>query len=184
MKTALIVVDIQNDYFPGGHMELVGIDEASTKAKDLLSFFRENQWPTFHIQHIAIRKGATFFLPDTKGVEIHESVKPLPKDLVIQKHFPNAFRETALLEELTKAEVKRVVICGAMSHLCIDATTRAAADFGLNCILIHDGCATRDLEFGGRKVKAGDVHASFMSALGFAYARMMNVSEFLLENKK
>ena len=101
MKTGLLLVDIQNDYFPGGRMELVGINEASAKAKDLLSLFRENQWPTFHIQHISIGKGATFFLPDTSGVEIHESIKPLPEDVVIQKHYPNSFRETDLYEQLS-----------------------------------------------------------------------------------
>ena len=179
MKTGLILVDIQNDYFAGGRMELVGMDAASTTAKELLTFFREHQWPTFHIQHVAIRQGATFFLPDTKGVEIHESVKPHPEDPVIQKHYPNSFRETPLLNKLKDTGVESVVICGAMSHMCIDATTRAAADFGFNCTVIHDGCATRNLDFGEKKVLADDVHASFMAALSAAYAKVMSCKEFL-----
>ncbi|UCE52599.1 MAG: cysteine hydrolase [Desulfobacterales bacterium] len=183
MKTGLILVDIQNDYFPGGRMELAGINEASVKAKDLLSFFRENRWPTFHIQHISIGKGATFFLPDTSGIEIHESVKPLPEDFVIQKHYPNSFRETDLYDHLSAAGVKRVVICGAMSHMCIDATTRAAADLGFSCVVVHDGCATRDLEFTGKTIAAEDVHGSFMSALGAAYARVFNLKDFLAQAK-
>jgi len=183
MKTGLLLVDLQNDYFPGGRMELVGIREASAKAKDLLAFFREKHWPTFHIQHISTQKGATFFLPNTDGVEIHESIRPFLQDRVIQKHYPNSFRETDLTENLKNANIKRVVICGAMSHMCIDATTRAASDSGFNCVVIQDGCATRNLEFEGKTITAEDVHGSFMSALGSAYAKVLSLDEFLKNAK-
>ena len=179
MKTGLILVDIQNDYFKGGRMELVGMDAASTNANKLLAFFRDNRWPTFHIQHLAATEGATFFLPDTKGAEIHDSVQPQSDDPVIQKHYPNSFRGTPLSDELKNAGIGHVVICGAMSHMCIDATTRAAADLGFECTVIHDGCATRDLEFGGKRVSADEVHASFMAALGAAYARVISCTDFI-----
>ncbi len=178
MKTALILVDLQNDYFPGGSMELASMDAAAEKAEQLLSFFRENKWPTFHIQHISTQKGATFFLPDTEGVEIHKSVKPLPDDIVVQKHYPNSFRQTDLYEHISAAAIQRVVICGAMSHMCIDATTRAAADLGFGCMVVHDGCATRDLEFEERTIPAEDVHGSFMSALGSGYAKVFSFKDF------
>jgi nicotinamidase-related amidase len=178
MKTGLILVDIQNDYFPGGRMELTGISEAGQKAGELLSFFRANNWPTFHIQHLSVHEGAGFFLPDSEGVEIHGCIKPLSDERVIQKHYPNSFRETILLEELKKQEVKKVVICGAMSHMCIDATTRAAFDFGFECVVIQDACATRNLEYGGQVIPAEQVHGSFMAALGSAYARVFAVEEF------
>lgn len=179
MSTALILVDIQNDYFAGGRMELDGMDAAGDRAGELLALFRDNQWPTFHIQHISNYEGATFFLPDTKGAEIHSVVQPRPADTVIQKHFPNSFRETKLLDALKDSGVENVVICGAMSHMCIDATTRAAADFGFGCTVVHDACATRNLDFGKKKVLARDVHASFMAALGSAYAKVLSCSEFV-----
>ena len=179
MKTGLLLVDIQNDYFPGGKMELVGMEESSMKAKELLALFRKHGQPTFHIQHLALRKGAEYFLPNTKGGEIHENVKPLPSDIILHKHFPNSFRETGLLEKLKSAQIESLVICGAMSHMCIDATTRAAADFGFRCTVIHDACATRDLQFGDTLVPAEQVHASFMSALGFAYAKVIPLQKFL-----
>jgi len=183
MKTGLILVDIQNDYFEAGRMQLVGMEAASAKANKLLAIFRDSRWPTFHIQHLAVSEGATFFLPDTKGAQIHDSVKPQSDDFIVQKHYPNSFRETSLLNELKKAGVDRVVICGAMSHMCIDATTRAAADLGFECTVIHDGCATRNLEFDGKKVLADDVHASFMAALGAAYAKVISCEAFILEIK-
>jgi nicotinamidase-related amidase len=178
MKTGLILVDIQNDYYPGGSMELVGIREAGTKAKALLSFFRENRRPTYHIQHISGQENATFFRPDTPGAEIHDDIKPFPDERVIPKHYPNSFRETGLLEELNKDRIKRLIICGAMSHMCIDATTRAAFDLGFDCVVIQDACATRDLEFGGRTIAAELVHGSFMAALGSVYARVLGLDEY------
>ena len=184
MSTALILVDIQNDYFAGGRMELDGMDAVGEKAGELLALFRENRWPTFHIQHISNYQGATFFLPDTKGSEIHSAVEPRPNELVIQKHYPNSFRETALLDALKDGGVESVVICGAMSHMCIDATTRAAADFGFRCTVAHDACATRNLDFGKKKILAQDVHASFMAALGSAYANVLGSQEFISNTKK
>jgi nicotinamidase-related amidase len=179
MKRGLLLVDIQNDYFPGGKVELTGMTEASLKAGRLLAYFREEGLPTFHIQHLSTSPKSGFFIPDTEGAEIHENVKPLPDDIVIQKHYPNSFRETSLLDELKKAEVEEVVICGAMSHMCIDATTRAAADLGFNCIVVHDACATMGLSFEKYSIPADQVHGAFMAALGFAYARVMNLQQFL-----
>jgi nicotinamidase-related amidase len=172
-------VDIQNDYFPGGKMTLAGMEAAAGKAGKLLGVYRANKWPTFHIQHIANYEGAAFFLPDTKGAELNPAIAPLAGETIIQKHFPNSFRETVLLDALKSAGVEQVVICGAMSHMCIDATTRAAADLGFSCVLIHDACATRDLVFGDTTVQAADVHASFMAALGSAYAQVVSCGEFM-----
>lgn len=179
MKTALILVDIQNDYFPGGPMELVGMVGASAKARDLLRLFRKNRWTTVHVQHVSTNERSTFFLAHTHGAEIHEMVQPIQGELVVQKHFPNSFRKTLLNSELAKARIERIVICGAMSHMCIDATTRAGADLGFECMVIHDACSTRDLRFGGKIIRAHDVHGSFMAALDSAYAKVLSFSGFL-----
>ena len=187
MKAGLALVDIQNDYFPGGQMELIGMEAAGSISGALLSLFRKKGWPTFHIQHISINPGATFFLPGTPGADIHESIKPRSNDVLIQKNYPNSFRETDLYESLKASGVQQLVICGAMSHMCIDATTRAATDLGFYCTVIHDGCATRNLEFSGRTIPAEEVHGSFMAALGAAYAKVISSDEFVSsinENEK
>ncbi len=179
MTTALILVDIQNDYFPGGKMELVGMEAVSERAARMLADFRDQGKPTFHIQHIfAPNAGAGFFEPDTEGVRIHESIKPLAGEAVISKQYPSSFRETSLEKDLAKANIRDLVICGAMSHMCIDATVRAAADLGFNCTVVQDACATRDLEFRDNPIKAADVHGSFMNALGFAYAKVIDFDSF------
>ena len=179
MQSALILIDIQNDYFPGGAMELAGMSQAAARARELLAAWREARRPIFHVQHLALGPGATFFRPDTPGVEINESVRPLPAEALIQKHYPNAFRDTDLKEALTDAGVEEVIIGGAMSHMCIDATTRAAFDYGFTCTVIHDACATRDLAFKDLTIPAAQVHGAFMAALGMRYARVLALKEFL-----
>jgi len=177
MPTALLIVDIQNDYFPGGTMELVSSTEAAAQAGRLLAAFRDKGLPVVHIQHIAAYPGATFFLPGTKGAEIHEAVRPRDGEPVFQKHYPNAFRETPLLEHLRANEVSRLVIVGMMTHMCVDTTVRAAADLGLTCVLAHDACATLDLSFGDVNVPAASVQAAYLAALNGIFADVRSVQE-------
>lgn len=177
MPSALLIVDLQNDYFPGGRMTLHHVDHAAENARKLLDHFRHTDQPIFHILHTWEDPSAPFFVAGTKGAEINEVVSPRPSEPIIVKHFPNSFRESSLLDELRVANVDGLTICGAMSHMCIDATTRAAADFGFDCTVAHDACATCDVEFNGRKVTATDVHAAYMSALGFAYAKLLSTEE-------
>lgn len=179
MKQGLIVIDVQNDYFTGGTMELVAMNAAASNCKKLLDYFRENQSPVFHIQHIATREGATFFVLNTRGCEIHERVTPRKNEPVVIKHYPSSFRETELNEILKITGVEQVVICGAMTHMCIDATTRAAFDLGFKCYVISDACATRDLEFNGQVVKAEDVQAAFMAALSVPFAQVISTEQYL-----
>jgi nicotinamidase-related amidase len=179
MKPALVLVDIQQDYFPNGRMEVVGAVEASQVAKRLLDHFREKNLPIVHIRHSAARAGATFLLPDTEGINFHESVKPLSNEMVITKHFPNSFRDTELQEYLRSKAIRELVICGMMSHMCIDATTRAAFDLGYSCMVAHDACATRNMLFNGLDIPAQHVHGSFMSALAAVYAKVVRAGEII-----
>jgi len=179
MNECLVMVDLQNDYFPGGSMELVGIEKAAANAQILLNKFRKAKLPVIHVQHISAHPGATFFLPETDGAKINQLVTPQEDEIVVVKNFPNSFRSTSLLELLKKEKVDNLVICGAMSHMCIDATTRAAFDLGFNCIVAEDACATKDLIFKGKTIISSDVHASFMAALSTPYAKVISTKEII-----
>ncbi len=177
MTQALLLVDLQNDYFPGGAMELVGSLEAGIRAGALLQAFRRARRPVVHIQHLAARPGATFFLPGTLGAEIHASAAPLPGEALFQKHFPNSFRETPLQSHLQGLGVTQVVIAGMMTHMCIDTTVRAAFDLGFQCQLAGDACATRDLTWQGQVVPAAQVQMAFLAALDGTFATVLSGKE-------
>lgn len=176
MNPALLVVDMQNDYFPGGKMELVGIEKAAENVSRLLAMFRSMELPIFHIQHLSINPGATFFLPDTEGVNIHKSLAPKDDELVIMKHYPNSFRDTPLLAELKNHSIKELVVCGAMSHMCIDTTVRAGFDLGVSCIVVADACATRDLTYADQIIEAAQVQGAYMASLAAVFAKVTDLS--------
>lgn len=178
MNTALLLIDIQNDYFPGGKMELEGAEQAARRAAALLQCFREHGGHHVHIQHESIRPGATFFLRSTDGIAIHDSVAHFEGEPLVVKHYPNSFRETPLLQLLRDWGIERVVICGMMTHMCVDATVRAAADFGFQVIVAADACATRALSHAETTVPAAYVHAAFLAAFK-SYGQVLTVEEII-----
>jgi nicotinamidase-related amidase len=181
-KRALLVIDIQNDYFPGGKWALVEMDRAAANAVKLIESSRAAGDQVIFVRHEFPTNEAPFFLPGSEGAKIHSSLTVKPNEVVILKHHVNAFKETELSKVLNDTGVKELVICGAMSHMCVDAATRAAADLGYAVTVIADACATRDLEFQGEHIPALMVQGAYMAALGFAYAKIVSTSEWLNES--
>ena len=175
--TALLIIDIQNDYFPGGAMELEGADAAGGKAAAAIAKFRREGQPVLHVRHLSVRPGSTFFLPGTKGAEIHATVGPQAGEVVLEKNFPNSFRNTDLKATLDKQGVKHLVVAGMMTHMCVDASVRHAADLGYKITLLGDACATRAQSYGGEKVPARQVHTAFLAALNGFYAKVVDTHE-------
>jgi nicotinamidase-related amidase len=179
MKSLLLLIDIQNDYFPNGNMQLNGSIEAGVQAGKALKSFRDRGLPVVHIQHTSSRPGATFLLPDTHGVEIHVNVKPLPGETIIRKSYPNSFRDTDLLEHIKSQNISELTICGMMTHMCVDSTVRAAFDHGFLCTVLSDACATRGLKYDDIEILAEHVNGAFLAALSPVFATLSTVEDFL-----
>ena len=166
-STALIIIDIQEFYFPGGAVELNEPKAAGEKAKILLKYFREKNGLVVHVKHD--------FQP---GGEIHKLVAPIDGEKIISKNEVNAFLNTDLNEYLQKNSIKNVVLCGMQTHMCLEAGTRAAHDLGYNCTVVGDACTTRDLKFGEKIVKAEMVHYSTLATLK-SYAKVIDLNKYL-----
>jgi len=178
-KRALIVVDIQNDYFPGGKWPLSGVEAAADNAVRLIEAARLAEDLVVYIRHEFASDDAPFFTPGSEGAQLHPKLAKRPEEPVILKHRVNSFLETDLAALLERHAITDLTIVGSMSHMCVDAVTRAAADFGYNVTVIHDACAARDLEFNGQTIPAAHVHGAFMAALGFGYASVVSTEQFL-----
>ncbi|QKG79265.1 cysteine hydrolase family protein [Tenuifilum thalassicum] len=169
-RVALVIVDIQEFYFPGGLSELVNPEPAAQNAAKLLSYFRENNMLVVHIGHKA-----------SSGMDFHKLVKPAEGEAVFIKTNVNAFKGTGLLEYLRGQQVSNLVICGMQTHMCVEAAVRAGADYGFKVTLIHDACATKDLKWENEIIQAKMVHLSTLSTLK-SYAKIMSTEEFLKAN--
>lgn len=176
-KTALILIDIQNDYFDGGLMALDGMDAAACNAARLLESTRVRQEPRFHIRHIASSDKAPFFRPGTTGSEIHETVRPARCEMVIEKTRPNSFVGTGLEATLREAGINHVTLCGAMSQMCVDATARAAVDMGFSITVVADACAAARVSFDGVSVPSEHVHAAIMGPLAASYGKVVTTAD-------
>ncbi|RTE66762.1 cysteine hydrolase [Amphritea opalescens] len=180
-NTALLLIDFQNDYFPGGKWELHNIDATVANGAALLTAFRQEGLPVIHVYHEFEKEDAPFFLPNSDGAKIYPAVTPIEGETVILKHSANAFKNTTLQESFDALGVENLIVAGAMSNICIDAGVRAAADLGYNVTVAHDACTTRDQVFNGVTVPAQQTHAAFMTSLSFAYARLENTKTLLTE---
>ncbi|RDI48702.1 cysteine hydrolase family protein [Aquicella lusitana] len=179
MNTALLLLEIQNDYFPNGRIPLEKSLEASAKAQSILHAYREKKMQIVHVQHISTHPDATYFLPCTKGAEFHSSVQPSKGEMIVKKHYPNSFKDTSLLNYLIKNQINHLVICGMMTHMTVDATVRAAYDLGFTCTVLHDACAARQLEFNHNVITAQNVHYAFLAAFQPSYATVLSSDDFL-----
>ncbi len=164
-STALILIDIQEFYFPGGSIPLVQPGQASENAAALLAYFREQQMLIVHVGHEA-KTGAGF----------HSLVKPRSGEKVFMKKEVNAFLDTGLDGFLKENGIGTLVFCGMQTHMCLEGAVRAAHDLGYACTVVADACATRDLAYGGKTVKAADVQASTLATLK-SYARVTTSGE-------
>ena len=181
-KLALLLIDFQNDYFStydGAKWALSETEAAARNGAALLAKFREKGLPVIHVRHEFPSQDAPFFVPGSDGAKIHDSVAARSDEPVVLKHQINSFKDTNLDDILKQYGIEQLIIAGAMSHMCIDAATRAANDLGYQCHVAHDACATLDLEFNGTTVPAQQVHSAFMSALGFGYCKVESTENLL-----
>lgn len=173
----LILIDIQNDYFPGGNMPLYEARAALANALAVLQKFRQKGLPVIHVQHINTRPGATFFLPGTTGAEIHPDLSPQPGEHLVVKHAPNSFLNTNLRKLLLQGGARQLLMAGMMTHMCIDTSVRAAASLGYNVTLLGDACASKSLEYDGQSVAAAQVQTAFLAALNGLFAKVIKTGE-------
>jgi nicotinamidase-related amidase len=176
---ALLIVDIQKDYFPGGAYPLVEPEKAAAAAKRALEAFRGGGEAVVHVQHVWDEPDAEFMRPGTEGFEIHPDVAPADGETVIAKESPNAFLDTPLEERLRSIGAEELVVCGMMTSMCVDATARAASDLGFAVTVLEDACAAPDLEFGGVSVPATQVGAAYLASLADSYGDVTSVDELL-----
>lgn len=166
-KTALLLIDIQDFYFPGGRSALVEPELAAQNAALLLENFRSRKQLVVHIKHQA-----------EVGSDIYHLVEPLASEKVIVKREVNSFLNTDLLFYLKENQIDTVVLSGMQTHMCLEAATRAAHDFGFVVFVIADACATKDLSYKGTIIPAKDVHLSTLQTLQ-VYAKILDTYQFL-----
>lgn len=92
---------------------------------------------------------------------------------MIVKYYQNSFYETELDSYLKEKGIKKLIVCGMMTHMCVDTTVRAAMDYGYEVDLVADACATMDLEISGEIIPAQTVQKTFLASLEGVFANVI-----------
>ena len=143
-QTAVIVIDMQNEYFAGGKMPIPDGMQALNNSKRIVEFAHKNSMPVFFVRHLGAADGP-LFAAGSRFAEFHQDLQPGKNDRVIDKATPSAFVGTDLQKQLDGLGIKQLIVTGLMTHMCVSSTARDAVPLGYSVIIPEDATATRDL---------------------------------------
>ena len=185
MKEALIIVDVQNDYFPGGALPNWKPVETANEIKKIMNKFRQDGKEVIHVGHYMTPKlGKTIpgFKEGTYGAEFHDIVKPLNTEKVIYKNYSDSFVATDLKEYLLSKDIDTVIVVGMMIHNCVNATAYSGTDEGFKTIVVAEAVNTMDRELFGEIIPAETIWKIFLAGITFAYAQVKRVDDIMSGN--
>ncbi|KAG1049355.1 hypothetical protein G6F43_008312 [Rhizopus delemar] len=185
MKEALIIVDVQNDYFPGGRLPTDSPVETAQAIARLMEKFRRENKEVVHVVHHSTEELLSrlrFLEAGTSGAEIHESVKPLADEKIMIKHDMSSFIGTDLKEYLESKGIDTIVVVGMMIHNCVNSTVYSGSHRGFKCIVVDEAVNTFDQPYDGRIIKAKQIKEAFLAGIEFAYAKVKKVEDILNNN--
>ncbi len=163
MKRALLVIDVQMEYFTGalpityptGHLSKILEAFDAAKAAGI---------PVAVIRHHQPSADSPIFRKGTAEWELHPEIQARTCDILIEKTLPGSFTETPLSEWLELHQVKSITIAGYMTHMCCDTTARQGMHRGFKVEFLSDATGTLDLENSAGKVTAEELHRSILCA--------------------
>jgi nicotinamidase-related amidase len=141
--TALLVIDLQLGMFNGERLApLYASEMLLVRVQALLSRARRSGTRVIYIRHAG--PSGHLLEEGTPNWRIHPSIAPLPGETIVDKRTPDAFHETTLMTELTNSGVKRLIVAGAQTEICVDTTCRRAFALGFDVTLVSDAHSTWD----------------------------------------
>jgi nicotinamidase-related amidase len=180
VRRALLIIDVQNDYFGGRHA--IGFPAGSfPNILRAMDYAGEHGLPVALVQHSASRPDADTFRPGAPGWEIHPDVLARPHDVVIEKRLIGSFTGTTLEEWLRGRGVDTVVIAGYMTQMCCDTTARQANHLGFRVEFLNDATGTHAFANAGGIVTAEELHRATLVTQAAAFSRVLTVDEWASE---
>lgn len=177
-KTALLVIDFQNEYFTG-KMPIPDGAAALANARGLIEFADEHNMPVFHIQHVA-PAGSPVFAKDGETVKLHPDMQPRARDVVLQKTTVSVFGSTDLDKRLKSAGIESLIISGLMTHACVAGAARDAAPLGYNVLVASDASATRAItRLNGDSIDKDALHQAALAEVEDTFGDVMSTAQII-----
>ncbi|MDU9037252.1 cysteine hydrolase [Pseudomonas corrugata] len=177
-KTALLVIDFQNEYFTG-KMPIPDGAAALANTRKLIAFADEHKMPVFHVQHIA-PAGSAVFAKDGESVKFHPDMQPRAQDVVLQKTTVSVFGSTDLDKRLKRAGIENLIISGLMTHACVAGAARDAAPLGYNVLVASDASATRAItRVNGDAIDKDALHKAALAEVEDTFGDVMTTEQII-----
>ncbi len=178
MKKALMVIDVQNEYFDGklpieypeNSFENIILAIESANKKDI---------PVILIQHTSSDEYSFTFKKGSKEWEIHEKVLEKDHDIIIEKNLPGSFTKTQLESYLKENDIKKVAICGYMTHMCCDTTARQAMHLDFEVEFLNDATGTRDVSNYSGDIRAEKLHKATLITQAMKFSKVMSTEDWV-----
>lgn len=174
--TALIVIDFQNEYFTG-KMPIPDGTKALKNTQTLVKFAHQHHMPVFFVRHEGPADGP-LFAKGTTFSEFHKDLQPAKNDIVITKATPSSFVGTDLEKQLKGLGIKKLIVTGLMTHMCVSSTARDAVPMGFEVIIPEDATATRDLDtWDHKKVDHATLQRAALAGVADVFAEIMTTKQ-------
>jgi len=199
MKKALLVIDVQNEYF-SGKLPVTYPKDSFKNILKVIDFANKNKIPVILIQHAntsclllqnqrfckhaKLEKDAVTFKKGTHEHEIHEEVLKRNYDEIIEKNLPGSFTGTKLESWLNENSIKTVTICGYMTQMCCDTTARQAMHLGFNVEFLSDATGTLDISNSAGEISAEELHKAILITQAMIFSKVMSTEEWINALKK
>lgn len=181
-KTALLVIDFQNEYFASGRMPIADGEAALRQTRRLLDFADRHRIRVIHVQHV-LPAGAPLFAEGGNAVKFHEAMQPRKGEQVVKKDAVSVFagRSAAAIEQALKdAAVDTLIIAGLQTHACVAGAARDAAARGYKVVVASDATATRDLDLrDGSTIGNAQLHASALAEIEDTFGDVLSTDRIL-----
>ena len=179
MKRALLVIDVQNEYFPGGALPITSRHDHLGNILRAMDSATRAEVPVVVIQHTFTDLETPFFRRGTLGWEMKSEVSDRPRDYWIEKNLPGSFTGTDLEDWLRSREIGQVAVAGYMTHICCDTTARQAMHLGFAVEFLGDATGTLAVENSAGSVSAEEMQRSILCAQQMMISEVVNTDRWL-----
>ncbi len=178
MKRALLVIDVQNEYFSGG-LPVTYPQGSINNIFKAIEVAKQNGILVIAIQHTASQADSKTFNKGSLGWELHEGIKNMGYDYLIEKNLPGSFTGTNLEVILKENNIDTVVIGGYMTQMCCDTTARQAFHLGLSVEFLSDSTGTLDIINYAGRVTAEELHRSILVTQAMKFSKVISTDDWI-----
>lgn len=178
MKRALLVIDVQNEYFTGG-LPITHPENSLEKIVTVMDTAYQNEIPIVTVQHSSPQADAKTFRRGSHGWQLQPQIAKRPYDLLLEKQMPSSFAGTNLEQWLRDRGVDKVVICGYMTQMCCDSTSRDACHRGFGVEFLSDATGTLDITNAAGAISAEELHRAILVTQAMRFGKVLSTKEWI-----